>query len=506
MSQGSILVIDDELIMCHLLTDLLEDKDYEVNYAQTGSEGLKAAQKKSFDAVITDLKMPDMNGLKVLAELKNLDPDAMVIVITGFGTLESAQEALRLGAYDYITKPFDVEKISFIVKRAISSRTLTITNKNLMQQLEKQNIILEKKVKERTQQLTLLYKIGVELSSSLKLDEVLQNIVDRVSTILDLEICSILLWDEEKEVLSIKCAQGLSEEIIKNTKIKKGERISGWVLEKRIPLFIEDIEKNYLFAKRSQEKYYTKSLISVPLSTKGNVIGVININNKKTRHPFTEDDLKLLKEIALEAAIAIENATLYKNLQATHLRTITALTAAIDAKDHYTRRHSEQVTNYALTIAKKLNLPLSEIEILKQACQLHDIGKIGIPDYILTKPGRLTEQEWREVKLHPLRGVEILQPLNYLKNVIKLIKQHHERYDGKGYPNGEKKENIEIGARIMAVADAFDAMTSERPYRKRLSLEEAINELKKHRGTQFDPTIVDIFVEILNENSALSTK
>ncbi|MCK4533078.1 response regulator [bacterium] len=505
MSKGKIMVIDDEKVMCHLLTDLLKDRGYDVEYALSGKEGLAMARQKSFDVVITDIKMPKLTGLQVITKLKNIDPNTRVIIITAFGNMETAQQSLRLGAYDYITKPFDIGKISFIIKRAVASKELSLTNQKLMRQLKQNNILLEKKVKERTKQLTLLYKTGLEISSSLRLEKVLQNIVKKVSILLDLEICSILLWDSEKEELSIKCAQGLSKDVICNTIIRKGEGISGWVLEKKTPLFIKNVESDERFKKRSHEKYYTRSLISVPLSKEKNVIGVININNKKTKKPFTNDDLALLKEIAIEATIAIENATLYKKLQDTHLRTITALTAAIDAKDHYTCHHSEQVTKYATAIANKMKLSLHEIETIKRASQLHDIGKIGIPDYILTKPGKLTSNEWREVKLHPTRAKDILEPLNYLKKVIKLIKQHHERYDGKGYPGGTRAENIELGARIMAIADSFDAMTSERPYRKKFSLEKAIEELEKNKGTQFDPKIVDVFVNLLNEKPDLVT-
>ena len=281
MSKGKIMVIDDEEIVCHLLTDLLKDRGYDVEYALSGKEGLAIVQQKSFDVVITDIKMPEISGLQVIIKLKNIDPNIKVIIITAFGNLETAQQSLRLGAYDYITKPLDIEKISFIIKRAVTSRQLSITNQKLMYQLKRNNILLEKKVKKRTHQLTLLYKTGLEISSSLKLEKVLRNIVNKVSVLLDLEICSILLWDTEREELSIKCARGLNKDVISNTRIKKGEGISGWVLEKKSPLFIIDIESDDRFKKRSQEKYYTRSLISVPLSREKNIIGVININNKK---------------------------------------------------------------------------------------------------------------------------------------------------------------------------------------------------------------------------------
>lgn len=191
---------------------------------------------------------------------------------------------------------------------------------------------------------------------------------------------------------------------------------------------------------------------------------------------------------------------LYEELQVTYLRTIKALAQAIDARDHYTHSHSVDVTKYAVMIAQKIKLSAKEIDEIKQACGLHDLGKIGIHDYILTKPGKLTSQEWEEVRLHSLKGAEILEPLTFLKGAIKLIQQHHERYDGKGYPYGLKGETIHLGARIMAVADAFDAMISERPYREKpLTKQEATEEIKKNSGTQFDPQVVQAFLKVVNK-------
>ncbi len=181
------------------------------------------------------------------------------------------------------------------------------------------------------------------------------------------------------------------------------------------------------------------------------------------------------------------------------MNSMRALATAIDEKDHYTRTHSENVTTHAVAIAREMNLSGSEVEEIAQACQLHDLGKIGVHDYILNKPGKLTEEEWEEVRLHSLKGVEILRPLDFLKGVTKLVKEHHERYDGKGYPDGLSGKNIRLGARIMTVADSYDAMISERPYRKALSKDEAINELEKEKGKQFDPEVVETFLRLLEE-------
>ena len=500
MAEGNILVIDDELVMCELLRDLLKDKGYEVKYVLSGEEGIKVSKENNFDLIMTDLKIPDIDGITVLQEIKKFDPDSMVIVITGYPSFETIQAALRHGAYDYVTKPFNIEEIAFVIKRAVAFRNLTLTNKGLMQELEQQNIKLEEKVDERTKELTLLYQIGRNISSTLKLDEVLESVVDNVSKSLNLEICSILLVNKETEELRIKSARGLNEEVIRKTRLKIGESVSGWVIQHNEAVLVNDIEQDSRFARKNQEKYYTHSFISAPLVAKGEVIGVLNVNNKKSKRPLTEDDFRFVRGVANEAAIAVENAWLYTSLEDTYMRTVMALTSAIDVRDHYTKSHSEHVTEYAVAIATEMELPEKEIEDIKRACSLHDLGKIGVHDYILNKPGKLNHDEWEEIKLHSLKSAEILRPLLFLEAVIKLVEQHHERYDGKGYPNKLKGENITLGARILAVADSFDAMVTDRPYRKAFPRNQAIEELRKGSGTQFDPKVVEIFLRVLEKN------
>ncbi|MCK4241910.1 MAG: GAF domain-containing protein, partial [Candidatus Atribacteria bacterium] len=462
-------------------------------------DGLTAREKDSFDVFLLDLKLPDMDGIQIIEEIKKNDPDAVVIIFTGYPSVESAQESLRLGAYDYIIKPFTINEISFAVKRAIEFRNLTIANKKLIKELEKHKVKLENKVEEKTRNLAFLYMLGQDISSTLKREEILDIIVDKIFSVLDVEISSILLVDESSGELTIGAARGIDEDTINQTRLKIGEGITGWVLKQKKAILVEDIEKDPRFAKRSKEKYYTHSLISVPLLIKDEVIGVININNKKSREVFTEDDFKLLKGIATESAIAINNAKLFSSLEKTYINTMVALTSAIDAKDHYTKSHSEHITRYAVAIANEMGLSQAEIEEIKQASQLHDLGKIGIHNYILTKPSNLTEEEWDEVKLHSSKGAGILEPLIFSRGVIDLVRQHHERIDGKGYPYGLKDDEIKLGARIIAVADSFDAMSTEKPYRKALSKHDIIEELKRNKGTQFDPKVVEAFLKVLKK-------
>ncbi|MBU3933616.1 MAG: HD domain-containing protein, partial [Candidatus Omnitrophica bacterium] len=285
-----------------------------------------------------------------------------------------------------------------------------------------------------------------------------------------------------------------------------GQGISGWAWKNKEALLIKDIGQDSRFIGRKKERYYAGSLICVPLEAKGKIIGVINGNNKTNGESFKQGDLLLLREIAAESAIAIENALLYKNLKEIYVHTISALASALEAKDRYMRSHSENVTTCAVAIAEELGLSASQIEVIQQACQLHDLGKIGIHDYILNKKGKLSPEEWDEVKLHSLRGAQILQPIGFLGEVAELVKEHHERFDGKGYPHSLAGRDIRLGARIMSVADAFDAMVSERPYRKALSLPQAMAELKANSGTQFDPDIINVFLKVLQTRPDLAKK
>ena len=223
----------------------------------------------------------------------------------------------------------------------------------------------------------------------------------------------------------------------------------------------------------------------------------------KLSQSFKEQNAALHKQNVILARRIEEStknlARLYEDLRSTYMRTVKVLAHAIDARDHYTHSHSENVAKYAVIIAEELHLSVEQIETVREACELHDLGKIGIEDNILMKPGSLTPPEWEMIKKHPLIGAQILEPLTFLDTVIDLVKQHHEHYDGTGYPEGLKGEEILFGARIIHLADAYEAMRSPRSYRKiPFSKEETILEIKMHSGTQFDPKVVEAFLKVVD--------
>ncbi len=351
MTNNRVLFISEENeISRYLREQLMVEGGYSVVFEENSSAGLETFRKDIFDLVVIKPFSLDAASLGVIKEFKNIDRDCIIIVILDDSRPDILEYLFSLGMYDFVTKPINLERFLFLIKKGIELHAALISNRKINQGLKENNIALEK--------------------------------------------------------------------------------------------------QNILLAKRIEDS--TRNL---------------------TR--------------------------LYEDLRSTYMRTIKVLAQAIDARDHYTHSHSENVSRYATIIASEMGLSTKEIEVIRQACELHDLGKIGIEDGILMKPDALTKDEWEQIRKHPAIGASILQPLTFLNDVIELVRQHHERYDGSGYPEGRKGEDILLGARIINLADSYEAMRSARSYRKiPLTKEAAIEEIKKNSGTQFDPKIVEVFLRI----------
>jgi HD-GYP domain-containing protein (c-di-GMP phosphodiesterase class II) len=341
-----------------------------------------------------------------------------------------------------------------------------------------------------------LFRLNERLSVNFESEKIAQSITETVREFLSVEKAVILFLNQDTKEIKIGAACGLKDESIGNYSFKNDESISGFVLLNREPLCIHDLDKEPYLKSLNREEYLKKSFLSIPIIFQNVAFGVLHACDKKDRAAFVKDDMKFLMNVGKVGAIALRNIHLNEQIQRDYLKTIAALAKAIDAKDSYTRSHSENVTRYAFGIAKEMGCKSREIEVLNQAALLHDIGKIGVGDNVLFKDGALTPEEFEQVKCHPVKGQEIIKSLSFLNDASILIRHHHEWYDGSGYPDGIKGEAIELGARILAVADAFDEMSAERVYRKQLSLEDVKKEFESKKGTQFDPAVVDIFLKI----------
>lgn len=362
------------------------------------------------------------------------------------------------------------------------------------------NARMYKEVTDKLKALSTLLEISKAVSEMKELHFVLQLIVEKAKEIMEVDICSLRLLEEDGQTLSIKASIGLSDEFLsKVSSIKIGQGINGNVFKEGKPIAVSNIitDRRYT-ASLAAEKEGVISQLSVPVALKEKIIGTLTIY-KNVEHVFLDDEINLLSTFASECAVAIENTRLYENLNKSYFETIQTLALTIEARDPYTRGHSDRVTQYAVEIAKVMNMSDLDLAALRYAGKLHDIGKIAVKDDILSKQGPLTSPERESIKLHPDKGAQIVGPLEFMKGITAYIRGHHERFDGGGYPDGIKEEEIPFIARILAVADSYDAMTSDRPYRKGLPVEVAVSELEKNSGTQFDPEIVQAFKKVIGK-------
>jgi len=332
------------------------------------------------------------------------------------------------------------------------------------------------------------------INSSLDTREVRKRAIEAATKLTDTEAGSLLLIDRNTGELFFEVALGDKGKKLKQIRLKKGEGIAGWVAEKGEPVIIHDVQSDPRFFRDAdtKSKFVTRDMICVPVKTKDKIIGVLQTINKRSGS-FNNEDMEILSALANQVAVAIENANLYEELRDTFHGTAQALAETIEKRDPYTGGHTKRVMNYSLAIGRMMRLSGSEAENLKLSAILHDIGKIGVRDSVLLKEGRLDSAELEAMNMHPKYGSEILGHVKQLKDVIPGMRGHHEKYDGTGYPDGLKADKIPLTARIIAVADTFDAMTTDRPYRKALTAEAAFEELKKFAGRQFDPSVVEAF-------------
>jgi putative nucleotidyltransferase with HDIG domain len=302
-------------------------------------------------------------------------------------------------------------------------------------------------------------------------------------------------------IIRIKSIDSGTAELVKGLKKIDPDCIIIAYLEDVSQYALEEIAKMQIYDFIAKPVNLDKLLFLVK---KGAQLHSLTVANRRLSQGLKEQNLALEKQNILLARRIEDSASnltrLYEDLRATYMHTIKVLAQAIEARDHYTHSHSENVATYAVAIAREMKLSAKEIETIRQACELHDLGKIGVEDSILMKPSSLTQEEWKQIKKHPITGAQILEPLAFLSEVTALIKQHHEHYDGSGYPEGRRGEDILIGARIIHLADAYEAMRSARAYRKiPISKEDAIEEIKKNSGKQFDPRVVEAFLKVVDK-------
>jgi response regulator RpfG family c-di-GMP phosphodiesterase len=497
-----ILVVDDEKVIREILAEFLMLEGYAVGAVEDGQKALEELRLRPYDLVISDLKMPRLSGLQLLEKLAEENINVLTVIMTGFGTVETAIEAMKRGAYDYILKPFKVEEVIHVVQRGL-----------YRQQLQAENI--------RLREALTIYQVSEALATSVDLDHILDTILQAALKETDGDVATLHLRDPrtgryEERVKLVSPAAHVPHLPAPafDTLVERFDRGQPVVShgESASRFFIGALGPGNAGGNGGE----LQSFLSVPLQVGAAVIGVLNVYSFSRGHKFDEGHRKMLTVLGSRAAGAIDNARLYddlrmrneelrqanETLEDTFQSTVAGFAQALEETDLYTRGHSERVARYAELIARGLTLPDAEVKRIVEAGVMHDIGKLGVRYDMLNKPGKLTPEEVRIFRQHPEKGKRILDPVPCLHGLIDGCWCHHEWWDGGGYPRGLSGHNIPLVGRVVAIADAYDAMTSDRAYRRALPHEVAVSEIERCAGTQFDPELADLFVKMIEDHRA----
>ena len=418
---------------------------------------------------------------------------------------EALIEQKRMESYRQKMTAMEKQEMAHLLEKETLSRQLErqldeTRQANLMvsglnQDLEEINASLN----EAINRLSALNQISRMLGMEHDKKQIYSMAVSLPVELLKAEIGHLLLPEDDSDNLGVEFSLGLTEmkSGVKRS-VPAGKGLAGWVASNRKSLLVEDFDKQDRFSSISTMGYRRRTAISAPIMIRDELIGVISLINRKDGTFFSDEDRTLLATIASETAMAINNALLLERIQRGYFSMVQSLIVAVESKDVYTKGHSERVTQYSLLIAEQMGLDMDQLEIIQQAAVLHDIGKITIELSILNKPTSLDTDEYDKIKDHPLTGFRILEPIDFDEKIKMCVLQHHERIDGLGYPNGFGNQDILFEAKILAAADAFDAMTTKRPYRNPLSIQEALLEMNRCSGTQFDPDVVEVLSRVVH--------
>lgn len=459
MKNEKILVIEDDENIKNLCSEILTKEGYEVILSSNGEEGLKAFNGGGVNLVLLDIHMPVLDGFEVVKRIRDKDKNMPVIAMTGFGTVDNAVKALKLGASDFISKPFDLNGFLQTIRKNLEIGALS----RELSKLKMVETILE------------LNRAIVSLTS---VDVLLERVVNTVYNMFSLDNIAIYLADEGNRFF-----------ILRKKKLKNR-------VKNNFPVSYKAEEMAFIF--ETKDIKIQDSKLIMPLLGKERNIGFIKMDFSSGQN-IKEAETRFLEAFAMQVSIGMDNATFFTAVKDSYLNAISSLVNSLEAKDAYTKGHSEQVAYYAIVLGKQLGLDSKELALLQNAAYLHDLGKLGIKDSILLKPGRLDEEEYNLIKRHPEITVKILEPLGLKQDELDACFYHHERIDGSGYPKGLKGEEIPLLAKILSIADAYSAMISARPYRESMTAEQAVKELKQWAGLQFDKAIVDVFVKLIGE-------
>ena len=469
-----ILVVDDNASLLRFLVSAFSASGCEVTQAAAAEQALALITDQPYDLVVSDIKMPGLSGLDLLRAVKGKQPSTPVVLITGNPSVNSAVFGLRHGAYDYLPKPFSIREIQELLARIRADR----------QKWDGQVPLpagLTEELSRRQSGVEVMFRIGdlalKGLETSAFMDEVLALVGQSVKS----DAALILLRDEQG---AFTCSQQGAGPIV--TRLLT-------TLQREFVALIAAGGKEAVAVPTSGDAL---EAIAAVIPGVGQTMGIVCVAREVTTGGFLPDERDMLLGYAHTTAVALQKLILRENVERNLVDTITAFVNAIESKDRYLKGHSARVALYAAETAVALGMTPEMVEVVRRGAMLHDLGKLSIMDTILRKPERLTAEEFTIIKSHPVVGAKILEPLRFLARETCAVRHHHERWDGTGYPDGLGGEDIPLVARVVTVADVFDAITSNRPYRTALALEEARAEITRGIGSHFDPVVVEAFMRI----------
>lgn len=505
-----ILFVDDEETILNVASEFFQRRGYQTLTARSGVEALSILKNDSVDCCFTDINMPEMNGIDLAEEIRRIDNTLPVIIMTGFPSLDNAVQTIKNGVVDFLTKPVTMKQMELSVRRVMEQRRLLAENVLLKQEVEGKARLqkLNQELVLKVEELHVLNKIMSSFSTISSTTDVFQRAVDMGIDIVPADEMKFYVINESvKQPIEVASAKNGKKrslpqqlegvECFPETK-PKNRPAENTCFSTNLLMEVAEDSIPLLIAENTNANGLPESILSamlVPVKIRDKVFGILMAEVYEGEKRFTEKDLYYLSFMTQSAAHTIENLALYENIYQNLFATLYAFVNALEARDLYTRQHSSRVTGISLILGKKLGCTREQINILNFAGHLHDIGKIGIRDDILLKPGRLSTEEFEKIKEHPVIGANILEQLGLWENERLIIRCHHERFDGTGYPDGLKQTEIPFLARILSVADVYDAIASDRAYRSKMEESVILKIMSEGSGSQFDPDIIAAFMQ-----------
>jgi len=502
MPKATLLFVDDEESILEVASEYFKAKGYNILTAENGRIAADIIADEKIDCCFTDINMPEMDGLELAEHIRNVDNTIPVIIMTGYPSLDNTIRTLKNGVVDFLIKPVNLNQLEICVQRVLRERQLFIKNIFLTKEVESKQRIeqLNRELTYKVQELNTLNRIMTEFTSIGSSIDLFKHVVDLSTELTHADEASFYVINE-----TIQRPVQVARSIPGGNGSRPPEKLTAGIGGTHgvgcldiSQLILDNCNENKPLLIRENNHLQglpevVRSMMLVPLAIRNKVFGVLSVAVFDGDIRFSEKDLYYMSFMTHKAAYAIENIALYENIYENLFATLYAFVKAIEARDPYTEQHSNRVTQIAMALCKAMGGSQEEQDILNVAGQLHDIGKIGIRDDILLKPGRLTDEEFRLIKEHPVIGANIVERLGLWDREKNIIKCHHERYDGKGYPDGLAGEQIPMLGRILSVADVYDAIASDRAYRRKMEEEKILQIMYGGSGSQFDPDVINTF-------------